>query len=150
HPTPGERGEKVPEAFRDLDDAVKLLEKLGRTPSAMLRNYRGLALARQDRLKEALKDFDSAVTLRPDLLELRNNRGFCHFKLEHFAAAIEDYKEGLRLAQNSGALYSATGHTVWSFLIKMSSVYREAARIHRANGNEEAANLAETQAAGLE
>jgi len=141
---------KVPETFKDLDDAIKLLESLGRTPNALLRNYRGLTLAQQGKLEEALKDFNSALALRPDLPELWNNRGFCRFKLDDLAGAIEDYKEGLKLAQNNGAIYSPTGDTVWSFLIKMSSVYRKAARIQRASGNEEAGKLAEAQAAGLE
>jgi hypothetical protein len=84
------------------------------------------------------------------LPELWNNRGFCRFKLKDYVGAVEDYNQGLELAKKKGAFYAPTGETVWSFLTRISAVYKEGAKVQRASGNEAAAKAAEAQAAELE
>lgn len=58
---------------------------------------RGLTLTRLDRHKQALTDFNTAVSISPK--ELRNyyQRGWIKYKLEDFQGAIEDYTKAINL-----------------------------------------------------
>ncbi len=64
---------------------------------ALAYNNRGLALAEQSRLAEAIEDYDRAIFLEPDYVKAFNNRGSAKLLRGDHEAAIRDFNQALRL-----------------------------------------------------
>lgn len=64
---------------------------------ALAYNNRGMALAEQGRLAEAIEDYDRAISLEPDYVRALNNRGSARLVQGDHEAAIRDFNQALRL-----------------------------------------------------
>ncbi len=53
----------------------------------------------------AIDQFTAALKLDPSLSLAYNARGYCHFKLKHFAEAMKDFDEAIRLNANYANAY---------------------------------------------
>jgi hypothetical protein len=67
---------------------------------------RGLEWMTQNRFEDALRCFDQAVTLNPQLVPAQHNRGVARFRLGQFAGACESFDQAVRLGNASGLLFS--------------------------------------------
>ena len=56
--------------------------------------------------EDALRCFDQAVALNPQLAPAHHNRGVARFRLGQFASACESFDQALALGNNSGLLLS--------------------------------------------
>lgn len=59
--------------------------------------------------KQALSDFDYAITLSPGKARLFINRGFTHKELKDFGRALADYNKAIELEPNSQDGYTNRG-----------------------------------------
>jgi tetratricopeptide (TPR) repeat protein len=134
--------QKYPEAFKDFDDYIGVLERRSARPDGLAYNFRALCYARAGKLEDALKDFNTAAALRSDIPEIWNNRGFCKFKLKDYRGAIEDYQRGLEICRRE-KIHQAEASSFWK---KMGDVYKEIAAAERSAGNEGGAAKAEAEA----
>lgn len=60
-------------------------------------NTRGNVWMMQEKYREAVDDFSSAIRWRPDYAEAFNNRGIAHFRAGRFSEALRDYNQALAL-----------------------------------------------------
>jgi tetratricopeptide (TPR) repeat protein len=74
--------------------------KLKPTHHALWYN-RGTIYFEQGKLKEALNDFNQAITLNPSIAAQYNNRGNTYFEMKNFKTALADYDKALSLDPNS-------------------------------------------------
>jgi tetratricopeptide (TPR) repeat protein len=135
------------EAYADLDLFLRWIGGRDSSQAARGFNFRGLALAGQRRLEEALADFNRGLELRQDFPELWANRGFCRYLLKDVAGALADYQRGFELTKERGLITSPDGDSAVRFLAKIAAVHDDLAKAHRAAGNEAAALQAEAEAA---
>lgn len=134
------------EAVEDLDRYLATLEARGEPPDPLALNFRGVshgmlasAEAKAGRSDEAERqrrlargDLDGALALRKDLPELYNNRGFLRFLEKDYDGALADYREGLRLCEEAGAILEPSGESVVKFRQRLASVYRARGEPERA------------------
>ncbi|MBE7414444.1 MAG: tetratricopeptide repeat protein [Deltaproteobacteria bacterium] len=85
-------------------------------------NLRGLAYDEKRMFREAISDFDYAISLKPSYAFAFNNRGNAYKSLGEFGPAIEDFKTAARLAPglpepyvNLSAAYSEIGEMELAF-----------------------------------
>jgi tetratricopeptide (TPR) repeat protein len=141
---------KATEAVTDLEAALWLYDRLGRTPRAGALNCRGLIRAQVGKLQDALADFMRAGEVRPELPEVWNNNGFCRFQLKDHAGAIRDYGKGLDVCRRRGILVAPAGeYSAAAFLLRISEVHLDRAKALRAAGSEAAGLKDEERAAAL-
>jgi len=134
---------KHKEALQDLEAYMRFLENLALEPEYRFFQLRGLAYGSLAQVKQAFKDFNTAIALRQDLAELWNNRGFCRFLLKDYAGAVRDYEKGAEIAQKNGNLYDPKTDSVWRFLERIADVHLQVAKVERQAGNEAKAKEAE-------
>ncbi|MBI4604712.1 MAG: hypothetical protein HY721_22350 [Planctomycetes bacterium] len=138
---------KPAEAFGDFDAYVEVLERLGARADPAGLNFRGLSLALQGKVQEALGDFDRALALRQDWPELWNNRAMARRGAGDLRGAIEDWRRGLELARALGNLRQPPDTSAFALLTKTADAWRALAAERRAAGDEPGAREAEAQAA---
>lgn len=81
-----------------------------RTIRAGRHNNAGAALQGQGRLREAIAEFDRAVSLDPQLASSYNNRGQSYEKLGQLQPALQDYDQLIRLMPDYADAYYTRGH----------------------------------------
>jgi tetratricopeptide (TPR) repeat protein len=67
------------------------------------------ALARHD---DALIDYDSALSLRPDFVEALVNRGVAHYELKRFGDALANYDRAIALRPNNADAFVNRGNAL--------------------------------------
>jgi tetratricopeptide (TPR) repeat protein len=137
------------EALADLDPYILLLAHDKKAEDPLAYNFRGLARGMLGNLDEAIVDFDRALSLRSDIPEFWNNRGYCRFRKKDYRGAIEDYTKGMELCRAQGLIRAAQGHSVTSFLTSMVSVHESIAAEARAAGDAAGANQASQESMRL-
>jgi len=65
--------------------------------TALAHNNRGVLLAEQGRLSEAIEDYDQAIAVEPDYAKAFNNRGSAKLLEGDHEAAIRDFNQAIRL-----------------------------------------------------
>src|SRR5688500_7249017 len=65
---------------------------------------RGLDKAMAEAYGEAIRDFNDAVRLNTDNIDLYYHRGFSHYKLGKYSAAINDFSQVLNRVANKPSL----------------------------------------------
>ena len=60
---------------------------------------------------QAIKDFDKAIQINPDLSEAYNNRGGAYYQLEHYNRAVEDFSNATKLNPDDISVYYNRGYT---------------------------------------
>jgi tetratricopeptide (TPR) repeat protein len=143
------RAGKATEAMADLETSIRLYDLLGRRPRAGALSCRGLIRAQLGKLEDALRDFQRASEVGPELPQIWNDSGFCRFQLKDLDGAIADYQKGLEICRRKGILNAPSGDSAVAFLLRISGVHIERAKIHRAAGNEAMARADEERAAAL-
>jgi Flp pilus assembly protein TadD len=90
---------------------------------------------REDRVKEAIQEYDKAIALDPFCVEAYNNKGVLYQKMEMVDPAIREYEEALsldrkneRVLNNLGTAYYLKGD-----LEKAKSCYQESLRVNPKN-----------------
>ncbi len=134
------------EAFEDLDRHIRLMKSAQRKVEAIVYSRHGLCLGRMGHLQKALESFNIAISIRKDLPEIWNNRGFARFKLDDYQGASTDYQAGLDLCRKSNTITKPDGHSVHSFLLKIADLYRSWGERLLAAGDPENAKKAEAEA----
>lgn len=134
------RLEKYPEALADFTLYLEKLERRGSPPDGASVNFQALALAALGHLEEALRRFDAAVELSPEIPEIRSNRGFCRYKLGDRAGAISEYETGLEICRKKGLLFTPGEDCAYTFLLRIAQVKAEEALARRAAGDEAGAS----------
>ena len=87
-----------------------LLEKEpDRIPTAYYN--RGKALDQMNQLDSAIKDYDRAITLKPDYFQAYNNRGVNYDKKGLLDKAVEDFTKAIKLKQDYSRAYNNRGFT---------------------------------------
>ena len=87
------------QALKDFDMAAKL-DTLDYRPLFNKANV----LRDQQKFSEAVSFYTKALRLRPNVMEIYNNRGYAFFKLGKLNKAKEDFRFALRLAPDSEAV----------------------------------------------
>ncbi len=87
------------------DKALKVKE-LAETQRANVYNDRGIAKWRLSRLKEAIDDFNQAITLYPEYAAAYNNRGNVLIELSLLDEAVKDFDQAISLWPSYGAAYN--------------------------------------------
>ena len=64
-------------------------------------NTRGFALTGLGKMEEALRDFDKAISLKPDFDSAYANRAFTNMVLGNDSAAMEDAEKAIRMGLDS-------------------------------------------------
>ena len=99
----------------DCDGALDEAYRLTKKDIAHTHVNRGIILNRALRLDEAIKDFDEALSILPDLAEAFLNRGNSYYLKQRYSEALTDYdtalEKGLRKTYaahyNKGLVYLA-------------------------------------------
>lgn len=73
--------------------------------------WRGLALARQNRLRDAISAYSSALRYDPQMVAARTNRGLAYVGIGEYALAINDFNEAIRQNPEDPAGYYKRGVT---------------------------------------
>ena len=69
-------------------------------------SYMGVCLKELQEYREALKVLDKGIAADPDRTDIHNLMGFCHFKLKEHEAAIDCFKNILKLNPSSAIDYA--------------------------------------------
>jgi ribosomal protein S12 methylthiotransferase accessory factor len=69
-------------------------------------SYMGVCLKELQKYREALKVLDKGKAMDPDRTDIHNLMGFCHFKLKEHEAAIDCFKNILKLNPSSAIDYA--------------------------------------------
>jgi tetratricopeptide (TPR) repeat protein len=64
----------------------------------------------EGKIPEAIAEFSLGLVLRPDMLELRMNRGLARYRIQAYPEAIEDYDQVLELQPGSSAALAMRGY----------------------------------------
>ncbi len=95
----------------DFEKALKsfnsLIESVNDDPD--LFSYRGVALLNLNRKKEALVDFNKAVSLQPDYSYRYASRAFAKDAMGDLAGAIEDYNKAIELDPEDAIAHNNLG-----------------------------------------
>jgi len=101
------------------DEAIEVLNQASELESrapdkfrpnfAKVYNNRGLVFISNGQFEEALKDFNKAIQLDPDLVEAYSNRGSSHLYNEQYDLAIADFDKVIRLNPQFAEVYSNRG-----------------------------------------
>ena len=83
---------KHPEAFKDLDEAIRLNPQ-----NAEAYYQRGLAYQKEGYADRAIQDFDMAIRLDPALAKAYSNRGYAYLNQKQYDRAIADCTEAIKL-----------------------------------------------------
>ena len=70
---------------------------------------RGLSLYNQDKLAQAMSDYNKAIEIDPKLAEAYDNRGVVYDKQEKFTQAISDYNRAIEIDPNYARAYYNRG-----------------------------------------
>ena len=74
-------------------------------PATIFFNRGNIALE-AGQFEAAVKEFDEAVKLRPDIAELIGSRGYAYYRLRKYDQSIADYNRAVELSPDyAGALY---------------------------------------------
>ncbi|HEY3244291.1 MAG TPA: protein kinase [Phycisphaerae bacterium] len=101
---PGAGAADVPEVLADLDQAQRLV---GTQPWVL--SLRGLAEARSGDVSAALRDFDGALNVLPDLVVALIGRARARMALREVPNAVEDLSRVITLEPNSDIAYALRG-----------------------------------------
>ena len=74
-------------------------------------NNRGNAYYAKGQFNRAIKDYDNAIRLQPDLAEAFSNRGNVYRKKGQFDRAIKDYDTAIHLKPDDGRIFADRGLT---------------------------------------
>jgi tetratricopeptide (TPR) repeat protein len=100
----------------DLDLRIRgctiLLEQGNLSPldRAQVLSSRALALSMKTWYGEAIKDYNSALTINPNSAVARNNRAWAYFRWGKPAEGLDDVELSIRLEPTSGAAYDTRAH----------------------------------------
>lgn len=86
-------------ALAEFEETVRLAPEWNEGYFCCAITFMGL-----DRREEALAAFLQAVCLSPEDVRVQISLGQCYFQMKRFEAAIECYREGLRLSPSYGAV----------------------------------------------
>ncbi len=78
----------------------------------MVHNNLGIALAKADRVSEAIEHYHQALRLKPDYIEAYNNLGAALADLGRAQEAIEQYQKALRLKPDYTQAYNNLGNAL--------------------------------------
>lgn len=79
--------------------------------SARKHNDRGMALFKERKYEEALKEFTAAASLSPSNALVANNAGYMEYKLERFEEAAKWFKKTVAIDPRRAIAYSNLGDT---------------------------------------
>jgi tetratricopeptide (TPR) repeat protein len=91
-------------ALDDYNEAIKVAPK-----KAQPYYYRGVFYARAD-VDMALRDFDTALSIDPQLVAGLRQRAIVYVTQKNFGGALADFSEALRLQPKTAALWSERGY----------------------------------------
>ena len=91
------------------DDTIGFIANEENYISATIAFYQGLAKQKEGKHKEAIKDYDQAIKLNPDLTEAYNNRGNAKSRLKQYPEAIKDYDQAIKLNPDLAEAYNNRG-----------------------------------------
>ena len=94
--------------YNDLFGYIKNQEK---HQPAYVEFYIGLTFAQKGEYEKAIKHYDQAVSLSPQIAESYNNRGIAKSKLERYEEAIADFNKAISLNPQDAAAYNNRGIT---------------------------------------
>lgn len=92
-------------ALADFEESIKLDD----TRWKAFHN-RGVSLATQGKLVEALRDFDRTIELKRDYANTWFNRGEIRYEMGKHEDALGDYAEAIRLKPDDAGAYVSRGH----------------------------------------
>jgi tetratricopeptide (TPR) repeat protein len=96
------------QAAKLFTDALAQVETAAQSKEAVF-FYRGTALAKQGKFEEAVKDYDQAIKLKPDLAEAFNNRGTALIKQGKYVEAVKDYDQAIKLKPDYAEAFNNHG-----------------------------------------
>jgi len=95
---------------KDFENSIKAYSiSLELNEYAEAYNNRGIAYARLGEYDKAVKDYDKAIKLKPDLAEAYYNRGLAYAKQQKYDEAIKDYDEAIKLKPDLAEAYVGRG-----------------------------------------
>lgn len=75
----------------------------------IMHNLLGAALAKENKIEEAIDQYSEAIRLKPDYVLAFMNRGTAYYKLHHYQQTIHDYNQVIRLNPNYADAYNNRG-----------------------------------------
>jgi tetratricopeptide (TPR) repeat protein len=124
------RGLKRPDqkTIRELETVVKLPS---RKDDAQLHGFLGQKLKDAGKLKEALKEFQTATRLAPENPYFLRQEGFCHYHLGDYPEAIQALSQAFRkdpkdyiLRSTLKKMYAATGN-IGGFIALLEEILKD-------------------------
>lgn len=101
------------ESLRRIPGCTALLDsgaKLSTTERSLAHAMRALAYSLQGQFAEALKDYDEAISLRPDFDIALNNRAWALYKMKRYAEGMRDVEKALKFAPWSAHAFDTRAH----------------------------------------
>jgi len=99
-------------AMKDLKNALKYKKELEKEAIAVIYFNLGYLEYSFNNLKGAIKNYDEAIKLNPNLAEAYNNRGNAYYNKGEFEKAIEDYTKAINLNPNYAIAYYNRGNAI--------------------------------------
>ena len=84
-------------------------DQISEEDRAIALNYRGDAFVNKNEFDRAFRDFDQAITLKPDFVEALNNRGHAFAKTGKNDSAIRDFDNALKLNPDDAVVLNNRG-----------------------------------------
>lgn len=91
------------------DDLIGFIQNQENFKEARSSFYQGLAAQQKREYLDAVKNYDEAIRLKPDLAEAYNNRGAAKDELGRHEEALSDCDESIRLKPDSAEAYNNRG-----------------------------------------
>ncbi len=91
----------------NIASLTQVIKKNPQDPNAL--NLRGTAYAQIRQYDNALKDFNSAISINPNYYQAYNNRALLYYKTKKYERAMADYNEAIRLAPKYHFAYIGRG-----------------------------------------
>ena len=103
------------------------------------------ALSEEGKLEEAVKEFDHAVALKPELASTHYRRGVVLDRLERHADAVEAFEKAIRLAPREIGYHQSLGFTLETMGRRTEAIrcFKRALEVERAKKQTRAADEAE-------
>lgn len=137
-----ETAKKDKQALAYYNDGVKMMKKADeiamKGDSTFAYNYRATSDAKAEKeYVKAIKNFNSAIDLKPEIAEAHNNLGYCYRKIGRLKESLTAYNNALAIDKNFaqareylGETYLAMGeidkaNEELKFLLKLKSPYAD-------------------------
>lgn len=93
--------------YNDLHGFIRIQDIHHKAYEAL---YRGLSAMDKGDFDKAIKDFTTAIEIKPDFAEAYNNRGIAYFEKRDFDTAIQNYDNAIKIKPRLAEAYNNRGN----------------------------------------